>query len=217
MAFGKEILEQDVIDSAVGLILPLPLLVLHDAALLIKARLIHRPKQVPHAVGLHPQRQVERVPGDDLEIVGAVNVGGAVHARGANPLEGLKELARIVLRAVEHEMFKKMGEPGLARLLILRADVVPNVHRHDRGLAVLMDDQGQAVVEDELLERDGHAHSWFLARLVGKRDKGHQGQHGERPPKGRFAQPVAQAADGTREFGGDWHATAPVGTRKREL
>jgi hypothetical protein len=55
-----------------------------------------------------------------------------------------------VVTAAEHQMFEKMGKPGLARLFILRAHVVPGVHGHDRSLVVFMHQHGQPIVEHKL-------------------------------------------------------------------
>ena len=48
-------------------------------------------------------------------------------------------------------MLEQMGEAGLAVGLVLRADIVPDRDRDDRRLAVLVDDDPEAVVEGELL------------------------------------------------------------------
>jgi len=47
-----------------------------------------------------------------------------------------------------------MGETGLARLFILGAHMIPDVKGDNGGLVVLVDDHGQAVVEDEFLIGD---------------------------------------------------------------
>ena len=139
---------------AVGLVLSLPLLVLHDAALLVELRLIDRAQKVSHPVRFHPQRHVERRARDVLEVVRAVEVGGAVHVGGAHPVERLEVVVVEVLAAVEHQVLEQVREARLAELLVLRSDVVPDVHRHDRRLVVLAHDQREPVVEDELLVGD---------------------------------------------------------------
>ena len=53
-------------------------------------------------------------------------------------------------------MLEQVGEAGAAPDLVLRAHVVPDVHGHDRRLAVLVDDDGQAVVEPP--QRVGNVH-----------------------------------------------------------
>ena len=59
-----------------------------------------------------------------------------------------------MLAAAKHQVFEQMCEPGFAGLLILGANVVPEVDGHDRRLMVLMHDQSQSVVEHEFLVRD---------------------------------------------------------------
>ena len=51
-------------------------------------------------------------------------------------------------------MLEQVSEARLAGRLVLRADVVPDRDGDDRRLAVLVDDDAQAVVEIELLEWD---------------------------------------------------------------
>src|SRR5262245_16802987 len=53
-----------------------------------------------------------------------------------------------------------MGEAGAPGALVLRADVVPHVHGHDRHVVVFVDDDVEAVGEGALLERkrQGTAH-----------------------------------------------------------
>ena len=57
-------------------------------------------------------------------------------------------------RALEHDVLEEVGETGLARHLVLRADVVPEVHRDDRREMVLCDDDPQPVVEMVVAECD---------------------------------------------------------------
>jgi len=44
-----------------------------------------------------------------------------------------------------------VGELGLDGPLVLGTDMVPDVDRDDRHLVILADDEGQAVLENELL------------------------------------------------------------------
>src|SRR3546814_9936943 len=53
------------------------------------------------------------------------------------------------LRAVEHQVLEQVGEPGLARRLILRAHVVPDVHLHQRRRVVLVHHHSQAIGQHE--------------------------------------------------------------------
>ena len=72
----------------------------------------------------------------------------------ADPLERPEILVVVVLGPLEHQVFEQVGEPGLAGLFVLRADVVPDVDGHDRRLAVGVDDDGQAIGQAEFFERN---------------------------------------------------------------
>jgi hypothetical protein len=143
---------------------------------------------VAHAVGFQPQHAVQRLLGHVLEVVGAVAVGGAVEVGGAQLLGGLEVVVVEVLRAVEHQVLEEVGEAGAAGGLVLGAHVVPDVHRHDRGLVVLVDDHRQPVLQHELLvgdveldlgeRRGGRRHGRLLGRLGGRRRKHEKGGAG---------------------------------------
>ena len=109
---------------------------------------------MPHPVGLQPQQQIERGRGHRAEIIRPVHVRGAVEAGGANVLQRSEELVVMVLRAVEHQVFEQMGEPGLAGHLVLGAHVVPEVGGDDGRLVVFVNDDTQSVVEHELAVGD---------------------------------------------------------------
>ena len=166
------VLEDRQEDLAVGLVLALPLLVLHHAALLVEPLLVHRAEHVPHAVRLHPERHVEGRGRHHLEVVRAVLVRGAVHAGGPDPVEGLEVVVVEVLAAVEHQVLEQVRETGLAGRLVGRPDVVPDVDGDDRRLVVLVDDQPQAVVEHVLRVGD-------IDRLLGpgRQAGGEQAEH----------------------------------------
>jgi len=140
----------------IGLVLALALLVLHHAALFVERGLVDRTEQVTHAVRFHPQRHVQRGGGHVLEVIGAVGVGGAILVGGADLLERLEELAAVVLAALEHQVLEQVGEAGAPGRLVLGTDVVPDVDRHDRRLAVGVHHHAQAVGQGEFLERNVH-------------------------------------------------------------
>ncbi len=147
MPFRKRAFNYVVPHLAVGLVFTLALFVLHDAALFVEFLLRDGAQHVSHAVGFHPERHVERGLRNILEIVGAIEVCRTVHVRGANAFEGLEVLVVVVLGAVEHQVFKQVREAGFAGLLVLGADVVPDVDGDDRRLVVLVDNQPETVVE----------------------------------------------------------------------
>jgi hypothetical protein len=129
---------------------------LDNANLVIQLLLGDRTQEIAHAVAFHEQRPLERPARHRLEIVGAVEPGGAVVVGRADLLQILEEVARQVLRAIEHQMLEQMGEAGLAAGLVLGADIVPGADRDHRRLTVLVDDNRQAVLELEHLIGNGH-------------------------------------------------------------
>ena len=141
---------------AVGPVVVRPaLLVLHDLALVVEVLLAERVEERGHAVRLEPQAEVELVRRQRFEVVGPIQPGRAVH-RAAGSLDqrdvlGLGDVAR----ALEHHVLEEVREPGLARLLVLGSDVVPDVDRNDRSEVVLGDDQAQAVGQPLIGEGHG--------------------------------------------------------------
>ncbi len=169
MAIGVACREQGVQhgveDEAVRLVVALTLLVLDDAALVIQPLLGQRTQQVTHAVALHVERLLQRRRRHRLEEVGAVEPGRAVPVGGPHGAQGLHQTARHVLGRIEQaDVLEQMGEARPALGLVLGADVVPGVDRHDRGLAVGVDDDAQAVVEGEDVVVQHHAAGQFRRR-----------------------------------------------------
>ena len=135
---------------AVRLVQELTDFVLDNATLLVELGLAHRRLHVPHAVRFHPQRHFERRGRHDLEVVRAVSARRAVHSRGADAVERLEVVVVEVLAAVEHQVLEQVRELFPAGFFVGGADAVPDVDSDDRGLAILVDDQSQAVVEHVL-------------------------------------------------------------------
>ncbi len=174
MTLWKQVGQNDVPRAAVGLALALAFFVAHHGTLFVQAGLVDGAEQMPHAVGFHPQRQVERRLGHGLKVVGAIGAGGAVHPRGADLVKGLEILVVVVFRAAEHQMFEQMGKARPAGALVLGAHVVPEVDGHDGGLGVPVHDDPQAVVQGELAIGNIHRRSQHAA--------GDQRHGGQRPP-----------------------------------
>jgi hypothetical protein len=137
---------------AVRLVLiALTTLVLHDVALPVDALRRHRVEQVRHAIGLEEQRQIERVLRHvDHVVRSIVGRGSVVVAAGAFE-ERIEHALLDVLRPFEHQVLEQVGEARAARLLIGRADVIPDVHRDHRHALVLVKDDVQPIAERELL------------------------------------------------------------------
>jgi hypothetical protein len=60
----------------------------------------------------------------------------------------------VVRGSLEHQVLEQVREPGAPRHLVLRSDVVPHVHGHDRAIVVFVDDDLEAVSEHMFPERD---------------------------------------------------------------
>ena len=87
--------------------------------------------EVRHPVRLEPQREVERPGRHHLEVVGAVERRRRVE-HAADALDQREVLARLdVARALEHQVLEEVGEALPVRLLVARADVVPEVDGDD--------------------------------------------------------------------------------------
>ena len=132
-------------------------LVAHDGHFGIKVAF--RDERIDHAVGFEAERPFEvvarRVEGQ--EVIGAVEIGGAVPARAARS-EFALDLA-VLGRALEQQVFKQVGHPGLAITLVARADQVGDVGG-DQSLRTVLDQQhreavGQAVFGDAAHRRAG--------------------------------------------------------------
>jgi hypothetical protein len=88
----EELARQELDPASVGRVLvALAALVLHHVALVVELGLGEGLQQPAHAVGLHPERELEVVGGHPLVVVGAIGIGGAVDRR-ADGLEGLEVL-----------------------------------------------------------------------------------------------------------------------------
>jgi hypothetical protein len=108
----------------------------------------------PHAVRLHPEQQVEGVVRSVLEVVGPVLAGGAVQIGRADFFHGLEIIVVKVFAAVEHEVLEEVGETGFAGLLVLRADMIPDVDGDDGGFVVLIDQKREPVLQNEFFVRN---------------------------------------------------------------
>ena len=104
-----------------------------------------------HPVGFEPQHQRQvlrrhRLPEHRL-VVGRVGVALSAD-RGDE--RGVR-FGLDVLRALEHHVLEEMREAGAARLLVLRADVIPELQVHDRRRVIFGEDHRQPVRQRECL------------------------------------------------------------------
>jgi hypothetical protein len=142
--------------AAVGhVVIALAPLVADHLLLVLEARLVEQVEQVAHAVALEPQRRLDLMARHDLEVVGAVGVGGAVDPGAADLLQHLEvHVLADVLGPLEHHVLEEVGKSALAGRLVAAADVVPNIGRHQRHRGVPVQDHLQAVVQSESLVLD---------------------------------------------------------------
>ena len=97
----------------------------------------------------------------------------------------------------------KVRKAGAAGLLVLAADVVPDVDRHDRRLAVGVHHHAQAVGQGELLEGDVGLHGGFGLCDGGRFGGNHRREAGDGEAEGEHERAQARLA-------GLGHAWVPV-------
>ena len=121
-----------------------------------------------HPIGFEPQgeRQIvgrQRGPEHRL-VIGRIGVALAAAAGNHRRVP----LGRDVLRALEHQVLEQVRKPGPARLLVLRPDVIPQLHVHDRRRMVFRQHDRQPV---------GQRRELILK--LGRRNGGRRRQAGE--------------------------------------
>ena len=134
---------------AVGLIFTLTFFVLNHAALQVEFFLVENRKQVAHAIAFGEQRVIKHGGRDVFEIIGAIVVRGAVEVGGADAFHGVDVGEIEIFAAAEHQVFEEVGETGLAGFFVFGADVIPGVDGDDGSFVVLVDQDGEAVIEDK--------------------------------------------------------------------
>ena len=139
MIFRKQLVVERFFDQPIGRVLGgLAPLVAHDVALVGEPFLVELAEQIAHAIAFEPQRELKLVGGQSLEVVGAIEVGGAVDVARARRLQILiMHLRADVLRAFEHHVLEQVGETGAPGALVGRADVVPEIDGDQRQPVVL--------------------------------------------------------------------------------
>ena len=114
---------------------------------------IDRVEEIPHAIRFDPERQLEPVGGNRLEVVRPVVVRRAVDVGRARRFEHLEvRVLRRVLRPLEHQVFEQMCEARASLHFVGRADVIPEIHRDNRQPVILAEDDLEPVRKRVLLE-----------------------------------------------------------------
>ena len=127
----------------------------HHGHLGVQVRLVD--PAVDHPVGLDPHGELEPVGGDRRVVVRPVVVGARVES-GAVEGQGPGDLAQPVLpRPLEEHVLEEVGHPGDSRVLVARPDPVPDAEADDRCAPDLLDEHGEAVRQDGLLDARGQS------------------------------------------------------------
>ena len=113
--------------------------------------------EVGHPIGFERDRHVDMVLVDRLEIIREVRFGERV-ILAAVLLDYLRELlGPDLLGALEHQVLAQMRQPGLAELLIARADAVEDVEGRDGSLVIFQHQHPQPVGQRLGFDRVGEA------------------------------------------------------------
>src|SRR6185369_13113902 len=95
---------------------------LNRVALVVEVVFCNR--QTLHAIGFEEEREIDLVGGKDLEVVGAIFVGGAVHVAAVIENEQEMFTGSNILGTFEHHVFKEMREAGATLAFVTRTNVV---------------------------------------------------------------------------------------------
>ena len=138
-------------------------LVAHHIALVLELPGIEFFQEKSHAVAFEPEGQLQLVRRQRFKIIRAVKVCCAVDLAGSRRLE-VPEVALFadVPGSLEHHVFEQVSEAGEAGALIGRADVIPDIHGHERQTVVLEQNHIEAVGESVFFVVEfGH---WMVGR-----------------------------------------------------
>ena len=182
MLLGEEHVVDLLVGDVVGSAFALTALVADDVALVGELDAVEAFEEEAHAVALEPEGEFELVAGDGFEVVGAVEVGGAVDVGCAGAFEVFEVgFFADVLGAFKHHVFEEVGEAGAAGTLVERADVVPEIDGDEGQAVVFVREDDETVGQGELfvlefgdLERLGRGEG------VGGVGDGGEGEAGEK-------------------------------------
>ena len=176
MSLGEKVFEDQLKRPPVGNVLvALPALVLDHAALVVELLLSEGIGQKAHSIRFQPQHVFQGLAGHCLEVVGAIEAGGAVDPTfphvGSRPFHIRQILSIGVPGPLEHHMLEQVSHPGAARLLVLGADVIPQVDVGYGKLGVGMQNDLKAVGQAVFLKIDdrglSHGFQEILCSFLG--------------------------------------------------
>lgn len=152
VAWREGIFEHQLVHPPVRPVLrSLPLFVDHHGPLPVQVLLRQVLLELRELVGLQPQHPLQAARGDSLAKLCVVVLGAPPGSRGSDSLRDDTEVVRRVPALVQ-QVFEKVCQSGVARLLVFRANAVTEVEVHDGRLAVDVQDHihsvGQRVMFD---------------------------------------------------------------------
>ena len=186
VARREEVLRDELEPAPVGRVLEaLAPLVLDDVPLVVELLLGEGVGQGREPVRFEPEDELEAGRRDGDEVVRPIVVGRAVDATLQQIRPGALGVGEVILRGVlgtlEHHVLEEVCKTRSSRLFVLRSHVKPEIDVHDWQLAVLVQDDLQAVGQREGLEGDlrhcrsrGDSGGW-LCRGLGVHTRGADG------------------------------------------
>ncbi|KAF0231635.1 MAG: hypothetical protein FD175_543 [Beijerinckiaceae bacterium] len=150
----------------------------HDIALGENLRAVEH--EAGHPVGFQRHHRAEVLFGDTL-VIGGVIVGGEGVLLPAKAGDNLGKLALgVLVRALEHQMFEKMRDAGLALRIIRRAIAVIDHMRDDRRASIGDHHDLKPIGEVEMINRRAVAHGAILRKKPAPAGCGFQDKQGAR-------------------------------------
>ena len=95
-----------------------------DPFLDLQLRLIERGHEMRHAIGFHGQHELGMRRRNVHEVIGSIGGRRTVNG-GAQRLQMLEKISRVMLRAFEHQVLEEMRIAALGPFFVLGTDVIP--------------------------------------------------------------------------------------------
>ena len=142
----ERVVEKNLVQSPVGLIVDTQApLFLDDLALFLERVAIDAQRR--HSIRFHPQRERQILRGERLPEHGGIFLRVCVAASPVARDDRRVRFGLHVLRTLEHHVLEEVREPRAPRLLVPRADVIPDRDVHDWRRVILREDHPQPVGE----------------------------------------------------------------------
>ena len=170
---------------------------------------------VHHAVGLDAHRELEPVGGDRRVVVRPVVVGARVERRAVQEQRAGDLSEPVLARALEEHVLEEMGHSRDARVLVPRADPVPDAEADDRRAPHFLHQHGEAVREHGFLDAGGEARPRERRRpaLAASAAGGGARQDEQRQHHGCAPRQAGDSRRARRAHGSQYRASPPARAR----